>query len=233
MAPAAHRPPSPHKWTKSNLDELNATFDSHRVIRDFSPPVLIPPEVQARMTLSHHLYSILTSCPVIDKVAKEFEQVNGSKTITPEFEFNVSHTPTLLPFKLFYNRISYLLSVENPQSQSWTEPLCTPPTQTTLPTSVSETPPPSPNPVDPRYSSTSHTTSSSNATSTSAESKDEHSSDSCANDFVNATFGLLEDLLKQMAWYKGTKYRLREMCYPRLPPAIRLILGPGKNWNLS
>ena len=164
-------------------------------------------------------------------MAEELEQVNGSKTITPEFELNVSHTPTLLRFELFYIRLSFLLSVENPQMQPSTELLCTtPPTQTTLPASVMETPPPSTNPVDPQYSSTSNTTSSSNATSASGESKDEHSSDSCVNDFVNATFGLLRKSLEQMAWYKGTKYRLREMC---LPPAVRLILGPGKKWNLS
>ena len=52
------------------------------------------------------------------------------------------------------------------------------------------------NPVDPQYSLTSsNTTSSSNATSASGESKDETSSDSCANDFVDGTFDLLEDLL--------------------------------------
>ena len=235
MAPAAHRPPSPHKWTKRNLDELNATFDSHRVIKDFNPPVFIPHEVQARMTPPPRppklLYSIPTSCPVIDKAAKEFEHVNRSKTITPAFEFNVSHTPTLLRFELFYNRLSCLLSLENPQMQPSTERLyTTPPLQTTLPASVMETPPPSSNPVDPQYSSTSNTTSSSYATSASTESKDEHSSESCANDFVNATFGLLRKSLEQIAWYKGTTYRIRERCLSR---PIRLILGPSKKWNLS
>jgi len=47
----ARRPPPPHKWTKRDLDELNATFDSRTVIKDFNPPVFIPTDVQARMTL--------------------------------------------------------------------------------------------------------------------------------------------------------------------------------------
>ena len=51
MALVANRPPPPHKWTKRNLDELNATFNSHTVIKEFNPPVYIPPEVQERMTL--------------------------------------------------------------------------------------------------------------------------------------------------------------------------------------
>ena len=137
--------------------------------------------------------------PVIDKVAKEFERVNGSKTITPEFEFDVSQVPTLIHFTFFYRRLDYLLSYENPQMQPLAEPLHT-------------TPPPSTNPVDPQYSSTSNMTSSSNATSASAESKDEESSDSCVNDFIHATFEILRKSLKQMAWYKGTKQKLQEKC---------------------
>jgi len=51
MASTVQRVPAPHKWTKATLEQLNATFDSHTVIIDFNPPVFIPPEVQARMTL--------------------------------------------------------------------------------------------------------------------------------------------------------------------------------------
>jgi len=177
------------------------------------------------------LFSIPTSHPVIDKVAKEFERVNGSKTITPEFEFDECQTPALIPFIHFYDRLGYLLSVENPRMQPSTEPsYTTPPTQTTSPKLAMATPPLSANPIDPQYSSSSNTTSSSNATSASGESKDEDSSDSCANDFVNATFGLLKSSLQQMAWYKETKYRLRERC---LPPPPRLTSGPSKKWRLS
>jgi hypothetical protein len=90
--------------------------------------------------------------------------------------------------------------------------------------------------VDPQYSFTSNATSSSHATSASyttsasGESKDEASSDSYANDFVQATLLLFEESLEQMAWYKGTKYKLEETY---LPLAIMLILGPSKKWNLS
>ena len=158
-------------------------------------------------------------------MAKEFEKINGSKKITPEFRFDASQVPALLAFKFFYRRLRYLLSFEKPEIQTSAEPFyTTPPTQTTVPASVFETPPPSTNPINPQYSS------SSNATSASAESKDEAASDSCANDFVHATFDLLEDSLDQMAWYKGTKYAFQETC---LPPAITLILEPGKKWNLS
>ena len=206
----AHRPPSPHKWTKSNLDELNATFDSYTVIKDFNPPVFIPPEVQERMTPRPSFCSQFpTSCPVIEEIATEFEQINGSKKLTPGFEFDDSQAPILIHFKSFYETLGYLLSSENPQMQPSTEHLyTTPPTQTTLPTSVMETPPPSTNPIEPRYSSTS------NATSASGESKDEYCSDSCANDFVRATSYLLANSLKQMAWYKGTHNRLQHKCLP-------------------
>ena len=58
IASEARRPLAPHRWTKSNLNELNAAFDSHRVIKDFNPPVFIPPEVEARMTLPQPFVTI-------------------------------------------------------------------------------------------------------------------------------------------------------------------------------
>jgi len=158
----------------------------------------------------------LTSCTVIDNIAKELEKVNGSKTITPPFKFAVSQAPSLAFFKTFYERLDTLLSLENPPKQPSAENLhTTPPTQTALPTAVFATPPPSTNPVDPQYSSTSDATSASYVTSASGESKDEHSTDSFANDFVCATLNLLEEPLEQMAWYGARGSKLKAMCLPQ------------------
>ena len=180
---------------------------------------------------SYLLSSIPTSFLVIDKAANEFEQMNGSKTITPEFEFNVSQAPLLVLFTSFYQRFNYLLSLENPQNRPMPEPFdTTPPSQRTIPSAVMNTPPPSTNPVDPQYSSASNTTSASYTTSASGESKDEESPDSCVNDFVQATFLLLKSSLDHMAWYKGTNNRLQQTYFPS---SVRLILGSSKKLNFS
>lgn len=128
MTSAAPRPPPPSKWAQRNLDELNATFDSHKVIRDFKPPVFIPPKVQVGMALCPSFcLQFLISCTVIDNIAKELEKVNGSKTITPPFKFAVSQAPSLAFFKTFYERLDTLLSLENPPKQPSAENLYTTP----------------------------------------------------------------------------------------------------------
>jgi len=119
-------------------------------------------------------------------------------------------------------RGSTTLSLENPRSRPMPEnSYTTPPTQRTIPSAVVDTPPPS---VDPQYSSASNTTSVSYTISASGESKDEESPDSCANDFVQATFLLLKTSLDRMAWYKGTRL---QQTY--LPSSVPLILGSSKN----
>jgi len=89
------------------------------------------------MTLGLLLSSILTSCPVIDKVTKTFEQINRSKTIRPGFKINVSQAPAPLHFESFYRRLSYFVSFKNPQMHHSAETLyITASTQTTLAASV-------------------------------------------------------------------------------------------------
>ena len=147
----------------------------------------------------------------IDGIANEFERVNGSGRITPEFKFLHSSHRELLWFQQFYQKLR-LIMLRNPSlTHHPTEtPETTPPTQTTLPSgpSVPTTPPPaSTNVVNPQYSSSSDATASSKA-----ESMDEHYTQSIANEFVYGSYQSLLESLNSISWYRGTRYELEHEC---------------------
>jgi len=80
----------------------------------------------------------------IDSIANELERVNGSRRITPEFEFDDSSHRHLLRFEAFDEMFALLLSRKPDTTFRPRETETTPPTQTTLPSvaNVSTTPPP-------------------------------------------------------------------------------------------
>ena len=150
-------------------------------------------------------------CQEIDSIANELERVNGSRRITPEFEFDDSSHHKLLRFEAFYEMFALLLSRKPDATYRPGDETseATPPTQTTFPSAanVSTTPPPSTNVIDPQYSSTSNATASSKA-----ESTDEHYTHSLANEFVGASYRSLLKSLNSIAWYRDTKYKLLKPC---------------------
>jgi len=143
-------------------------------------------------------------------MANEFENLNGSRRITPEFKFVHSSHRELLWFQQFYQKLR-LIMLRNPSlTYRPTETSeTTPPTQTTLPSApiVPTTPPPSTNVVNPQYSSSSDATASSKA-----ESTDEHYTQSIANEFVYGSYQSLLESLNSISWYRGTKYELEHEC---------------------
>lgn len=159
----------------------------------------------------------------IENLAKEFEKVNGSQRITPDFEFDDSTCPRLIRFDEFFQKLKVIVlrnpSAVPPRGESLDT---TPPTQTVLPAgSVIPTtpPPPSENLVNPQFSSTSNVTMSSGA-----ESTDEHFTQSLANVFVFASFKSLIKSLNSIAWYRDTRYKLQHG-YPTVGLDIVLISG--------
>ena len=149
-------------------------------------------------------------CQEIDGIANEFERVNGSGRINPGFEFDDSSHPQLFRFEQFYQKLRVIVS-RNPLSTSRPRdsPETTPPTQTTSPSAANlpTTPPPSTNPVNPQYSSTSNVTASSGA-----ESTDEHFTQSLANEFLYGSYRSLLKSLNSIAWYSHTEYKLQHGC---------------------
>ena len=144
----------------------------------------------------------------IENLAKEFEKVNGSERITPDFEFDDSMYPRLIRFDEFFQKLKVIV-LRNPSAVHRREESSdtTPPTQTVLPAGsvVPTTPPPrSENLINPQFSSTSNATMSS-----AAESTDEHFTQSLANVFVFASFKSLIKSLNSIAWYRDTRYKLQ------------------------
>src|SRR5947207_9283707 len=71
---------------------------------------------------------------VIDQVANNLEQINGSKEITSGFKFKVSHHPSIWQFKKFYDDFSQILRKNLPLNPpTATSQTVTPPLQTTVP----------------------------------------------------------------------------------------------------
>ena len=148
----------------------------------------------------------------IDTIASEFERVNSSCSITPEFEFDADEHSSLIRFEHFYRQLSLILSkrpVTNPVlATSFSE--TTPPLQTTIPSTNSNTPPSGTiNPVNPQYSS------GSTSSTSSRESKHEHFTHTCANDFVSGSLESLKKPIERLAWYHSANCRLRHVYHTR------------------
>ena len=140
--------------------------------------------------------------PEIDNIAREFEKVNGSHRITPEYKFDDSCHPQLVRFDQFYQKLRAIIS-RNPSSiyPPAETPETTPPTQTTPPSVllIPTTPPPSTNVIDPQYSSL-----------------ECHSLFGCRVDgrtfypvFCQRVCVWLVKSLNSIAWYRDTKYELQ------------------------
>ena len=167
--------------------------------------------------------STLTYIKEIENLAKEFERVNGSERITPDFEFDDSTYPRLIRFDEFFQKLKVIV-LRNPSAVHHRgESLdTTPPTQTVFPAgSVIPTtpPPPSEDLINPQFSSTSNAT-----VSSAAESTDEHFTQSLANVFVFASFKSLIKSLNSIAWYRDTRYKLQHG-YQTVEFDIMLISG--------
>ena len=201
-------PGAASSWTRATLDALNASFDRHMVARFVfdRDRLAIPTDLQQRTSqVSILLLMANVACIGIDALADAFSNVNNSDRITPQYNFYPSPDHPLMHFGDFYEQLSLILTRDQPPNHGSRErPLNTNSrTQIVLPSSPT-TPPPSPTPINPQYSSGSSATASS-----AAEEKDEHYTHSFANAFVYASQQSLRNWLESFAWYRDTQYKLR------------------------
>ena len=196
-------------WKKNTLDALNAHYE-RRDVFDFNfDNSTIPSNLQEGRPSK--LLIALNFCADIENLAREFERVNDSNTINPEFEFDADDHPTLVHFVPFYRQLSQIVSKKSAQNPplATSSSEITPPIRTTLPSARLQTPPPRAiDPVNPQYSSTS------TASTSSRESKPEHFTHAFANNFISASLESLKKSIEHIAWYRSANYRIRHW-YPQ------------------
>jgi len=116
---------------------------------------------------------------VVDRVAGELANVNGSSEIKYSFRFKLSDGSSISRVGRFYNNLSQVLRRRKDRDTD------TPPLPTTVPSYL-------------RYNSPSET---STTSTDSRESGTEHHIDACGNDFLWASYKTLENHLEKAAWY--------------------------------
>ena len=136
----------------------------------------------------------------METIAGALGRVNNGNVITPDFKFQPPRdVPDMNLCKTAFVQLSTILARNESRSSTPqnVSPFTTPPRQITSPT------PSSAYPVNPQYSAESAASSRSN------ESGREPSSALFAIDFVRFAFELLEEELKNVAWYRGSRYRIK------------------------
>jgi hypothetical protein len=198
MATSETRLPPPCKWRKSNLEDLNAVFDSKLYVKNFPGEEYVLPAARNGRRSPHFGLQFLICCSEIEHIARTFERLNGSNNITAQFAFQLpeNHVPLLTPFGQFYNSLRELVKYERPLG---TAPHTT--SQIAVHTTTSQ----SANKVHSQSARTNSPTPSDDSYTSSASggSQTEDSSDTLANHFVYGTLVAVEKVLEARAWYTG------------------------------